>query len=389
LGGDQSCGFCCCLAFLKVSIFDTNFNWEKVDLGALLQIDKITMQEAEQALTALIYAPGAATEHNAVAICEQGVFGLQNQVQIKLQAEREAATDETDAAARLATVRHEYMIDLVTCVREAAQHSNVRDALNKAVESAKASNIQLDTIAALEQQKKALEEQVSRLSGGNVSLTDADDSGNVVEVVGSGNSSETIVVPVDSDGKPDGGNSMLERIAAGIRTIDALIKALREGDNTITSDSFKNALTEMKAAAAEAAAASADPVMTELLATAVKRNTHIQSPAERSAVQQQIRARSRRSGTNQLGEEPRKAVAVEKQDTVLELLNELSETEKAPSKRRLLGAEPDDAAALSDTGVATKRADGATAQLLSDAVQSKAGGSAKAAAKWYAVLRLP
>jgi hypothetical protein len=224
LGGDQSCGFCCCLAFLKVSIFDKNFNWEKVDLGELLQTETLTIQEAEQALTALIYAPGAATEHNAIAICEQGIFGLQNQVQIKLQAEREAATDEADATARLATVRHEYTIDLVKCIREAAQHSNVRDALNKAVESAKASNIQLDTIAALEQQKKAMEEYVSRTSGGNVSLTDADDSGNINEVVGSGNSSKTIAVAVNSDGKPDGGNSMLERIASGIRNIDALIK---------------------------------------------------------------------------------------------------------------------------------------------------------------------
>jgi hypothetical protein len=222
-GGGSSRGFCCSLAFLKVSISDKNFNWEKVDLGALLQIEKLTMQEAEQVITALIYAPGAATEHN-VAICEQGVFGLQNQVKVKLQAEREAATDEADAAARLATVRHEYMIDLVTCVREAAQHSNVRDALNKAVENAKASNIQLDTIADLEQQKKAMEEAVSRMSGGNVSLTDAHDSGNINEVAGSGNSSETIAVSVNSDGKPDGGNSMLERIASGIRNIDALIK---------------------------------------------------------------------------------------------------------------------------------------------------------------------
>ena len=380
--GDQSRGFCCCLAFLKVSISDKNFNWEKVDLGALLQIEKLTMQEAEQAVTALIYAPGAATEHNAVAICEQGIFGLQNQVQIKLQAEREAATDETDAAARLATVRHEYMIDLVTCVREAAQHSNVRDALNKAVESAKASNIQLDTIAALEQQKKAMEEAVSRMSGGNVSLTDAHDSGNINEVVGSGNSSETIAVSVNSDGKSDGGNSMLERIAAGIRTIDALIKALREGDNTITSDSFKNALTELKAAQAEAAVASPTPVMTELLANTVKRNTHIQSPAERLAAQQQIKARSRRSGANRLGEKQAasKAIAVEeKDDTVLDLLNDLRETPKASSKRRLLGAKPDDAAALSDTDKAAEKTskDGTQTQLLSDTVGTKVGAQAK------------
>jgi len=279
---------CLCLTFAaaeKVGIFDKNFNWEKVDLGELLQTETITIQEAEQALTALIYAPGAATEHNAIAICEQGIFGLQNQVQIKLQAEREAATDEADATARLATVRHEYTIDLVKCIREAAQHSNVRDALNKAVESAKASNIQLDTIAALEQQKKAMEEYVSRMSGGNVSLTDADDSGNINEVVGSGNSSETIAVAVNSDGKPDGGNSMLERIAAGIRSIDALIKALREGDNSITSDSFKNALAELKATQAEATAALPTPVVTELLANIVKRNMHIQSRAERLAVQ--------------------------------------------------------------------------------------------------------
>jgi hypothetical protein len=384
LGGDQSCGFCCCLAFLKVSIFDKNFNWEKVDLGELLQTETLTIQEAEQALTALIYAPGAATEHNAIAICEQGIFGLQNQVQIKLQAEREAATDEADATARLATVRHEYTIDLVKCIREAAQHSNVRDALNKAVESAKASNIQLDTIAALEQQKKAMEEYVSRMSGGNVSLTDADDSGNINEVVGSGNSSETIAVAVNSDGKPDGGNSMLERIAAGIRSIDALIKALREGDNSITSDSFQNALAELKATQAEATAALPTPVVTELLANTVKRNTHIQSAAERLAVQQQIKARSRRSGANRLGEKQAasKAVAAEeKEDTVLELLNDLSETPKSSlSKRRLLGAKPDDAAALSDTDMAAEKTskDGAQTQLLSDTVGTKGGAQAKA-----------
>jgi hypothetical protein len=106
---------------LKVSIADKNFNWEKVDLGSRLPGEKITMQQAEQAVTALIYAPGAATEHNAIAVCENGIFGLQNQVKIKLLAERAAATNEADAAARLAAVRQEYMFDLITCVREAAQ----------------------------------------------------------------------------------------------------------------------------------------------------------------------------------------------------------------------------------------------------------------------------
>ncbi len=143
-------------------------------------------------------------------------------MQIKLLAESEAATNEADAAARLAAVRQEYMFDLITCVREAAQHSNVRDALNKALASAKESNLQVDPIAALEQQKKLMERAVARMSGGNVSLTD-DDSG-INEVVGSGNSSETIAVSLSSDGKPDGGSSALERIASGIQTIDTLIK---------------------------------------------------------------------------------------------------------------------------------------------------------------------
>jgi hypothetical protein len=377
---------------LKVRITDKNFNWEKVDLGARLQGEKITMQQAEHAVTALIYAPGAATEHNAIAICEKGIFGLQNQVQIKLLAEREAATSEADAAARLAAVRKEYTFDLINCVREAAQHSNVRDALNKALSSAQESNIQVDPIATLEQQKRLMERAVTRMSGGNVSLTD-DDSGNVNEVVGSGNSSETVSVSVNSDGKPDGSSSELERIASGIRTMDTLIKALREGE-TITSDSYQNALAELKAAHVEATAALPTAVVTELLANAAKRNTHIQSPAERLKAQQQTEALRRRSG--QLREKPRKAAAVEeKQDMVLELLDELAEPQRTSNKRRVLGAQPDDSAELTDTVTAAEQTrndgtDGAEAQLLSDGVQIKASDSDKAATKWgYAVLRLP
>jgi hypothetical protein len=59
---------------LKVSIADKNFNWEKVDLGARLPGEKITMQQAEQAVTALIYAPGAATEHNCRRRLRAGDF---------------------------------------------------------------------------------------------------------------------------------------------------------------------------------------------------------------------------------------------------------------------------------------------------------------------------
>jgi hypothetical protein len=121
--------------------------------------------------------------------------------------------------------------------------------------------------------------------------------------------------------------------------------------------------------------------MTELLANTVKRNTHIQSPAERLAVQQQIKARSRRSGANvRLGEKPRMAVAAEeKDDTVLELLNDFAPTPKASSKRRLLGAKPDDAAALSDTDKAAEKTskDGTQTQLLSDTVGTKVGAQAK------------
>ena len=377
---------------LKVRITDKNFNWEKVDLGARLKGEKITMQQAEHAVTALIYAPGAATEHNAIAICEKGIFGLQNQVQIKLLAEREAATSEADAAARLAAVRKEYMFDLVNCVREAAQHSNVRDALNRALSSAQESHIQVDPIAILEQQKRLMERAVTRMSGGNVSLTDSDDSGNVNEVVGSGNSSETVSVSVNSDGKPDGSSSELERIASGIRTMDTLIKALREGE-TITSDSYQNALAELKAAHVEATAALPTAVATELLANAAKRNTHIQSPAERLKAQQQTEALRRRSG--QLREKPRKAAAVEeKQDTVLDLLDELAGAQRTSNKRRVLGAQPDDSAELTDTIAAAEQTrkdgtDGAEAQLLSDGVQIKASDSDEAATKWYAILRLP
>jgi hypothetical protein len=187
--------------------------------------------------------------------------------------------------------------------------------LNRALSSAQESHIQVDPIAILEQQKRLMERAVTRMSGGNVSLTDSDDSGNVNEVVGSGNSSETVSVSVNSDGKPDGSSSELERIASGIRTMDTLIKALREGE-TITSDSYQNALAELKAAHVEATAALPTAVVTELLANAAKRNTHIQSPAERLKAQQQTEALRRRSG--QLREKPRKAAAVEeKQDMVL------------------------------------------------------------------------
>ena len=232
----------------KIGIHDKAFEWAKVDLGARLKDDPISKSIAEQAVTALLYAPGAATEYNAIAICEKGVFGLQNQVQLKLKAEREAATDETDAAARLATVRLQYNQDLTTCVQEAAQHANVREALNAALASAKASNIDVDRIEGLEKQKKALEAMVTSLSNGTVSLKDAGDSGSVEEVIGSGNSTVEELVPENSGGKPDGNNDMLERIADDIRSIDTLIAALKEGGNSTSSDSFKNALAALNAA---------------------------------------------------------------------------------------------------------------------------------------------
>jgi hypothetical protein len=369
----------------KVSIHDKAFEWAKVDLGARLKDDPISTQTAEQAVMALLYAPGAATEFNAIAICENGVFGLQNQVQLKLKAEQEAATDETDAAARLAAVRLQYNQDLTTCVQEAAQHANVREALNAALASAKASNIDVDRIEALEKQKKALEAMVTSLSNGTVSLKDAGDSGSVEEVIGSGNSTVEELVPVNSGGKPDGNNDMLERIADDIRSIDTLIAALKEGGNSTSSDSFKNALASLTKARSEQIAASPTPATTELIAMTAIRNTHLVSPAERKRNQN----KPVRSATGANRENPRKTVAELKDDTVLELLNDVSA--KDSNKRRLLQTKPDSETALSDTGLATKSADGAAlaAQLLSDTVQSKAGGSDKAAAKWYALLRLP
>ena len=50
--------------------------------------DPISITTAEQGIAALLYTP--ATEFNAIHICEKGVFGLQSQVQVKLQAEQEA-----------------------------------------------------------------------------------------------------------------------------------------------------------------------------------------------------------------------------------------------------------------------------------------------------------
>ncbi len=378
---------CFCMSFAaagKIGIHDKAFEWSKVDLGARLKDDPISKSIAEQAVTALLYAPGAATEFNAIAICEKGVFGLQNQVQLKLKAEREAATDETDAAARLTAVRLQYMEDLTTCIQEAAQHANVREALNAALASAKASNIDVDRIESLEKQKKALEAMVTSLSNGTVSLNDAGDSGSVEEVIGSGNSTVEEPVPENSGGKPDGNNAMLERIADDIRSIDTLIAALKEGGNSTSSDSFKNALASLTKARSEQIAASPTPATTQLIATTAIRNTHLVSPAER------IRNQNKpvRSATGANRQKPRNAPAAEpKDDTVLELLNDLSATNS--NTRRLLEAEPDSDTALSDTGAATKRADGAAAQLLSDAVESKASDSDKAAAKWYAVLRLP
>ena len=131
-------------------------------------------------------------------------------------------------------------------------------------------------------------------------------------------------------------------------------------------------------------AASPTPATTELIAMTAIRNTHLVSPAERKRNQN----KPVRSATGANRQKPRNAPAAEpKVDTVLELLSDLST--KDSNTRRLLEAEPDSETALSDTGVATKRADGAAAQLLSDAVESKASDSDKAAAKWYAVLRLP
>jgi len=356
---------CFCISFAasaKVSIHDKAFEWAKVDLGARLKDDPISKSTAEQAITALVYAPGTATQFNAIAICEKGVFGLQNQVQLKLKAELEVATDETDAAARAAAVRHQYMEDLATCIQEAAQHANVRGALNAALASAKASNIEVDRIEILEKQKKALEEKVTSLSNGTVSLKDSGDSESVEEVIGSGNSTVEEPVPENSGDKPDGNNDMLERIADDIRSIDTLIAALKEGGNSTSSDSFKNALAALTKARSEQIAASPTPATTELIATTAIRNTHLVSPAEGNR------------------EKSRKAAAEPKEDTVLELLNDLSAT--SSNKRRLLEAAPNSETALSDTGVATKRADISAAQLLSDAVETKAGDSDKAAAKW-------
>jgi hypothetical protein len=55
---------------------------------------------AEAAITALLYAPGAATETNAVALCEKGIFGLQNQVELKLKAEQAAAAEAIEVIRR-------------------------------------------------------------------------------------------------------------------------------------------------------------------------------------------------------------------------------------------------------------------------------------------------
>jgi hypothetical protein len=76
------------------------------------------------------------------------------------------------------------------------------------------------------------------------------------------------------------------------------------------------------------------------------------------------------------------------------LLDELAEPQRTSNKRRVLGAQPDDSAELTDTVTAAEQTrkdgtDGAEAQLLSDGVQIKASDSDKAATKWYAVLRLP
>jgi hypothetical protein len=302
---------CCCLclcatfaAAVKVSIHDKAFEWSKVDLGARLK-DPISRQTAEQAVMALIYAPGAATEFNAVAICEKGVFGLQNQVRLKLTAEQEVATDETDAAARLAAVRLQYDQDLTTCVQEAAQHANVRAALNAALASAKASNIDVDRIKGLKKQKKALEAMVTSLSNGTASLKDAGDSAK------------------KSGGKPDRNNAIkLKMIADDIRSIDTLIAALEEGGNSTSSHSFKNVLASLTKAWSEKIAASPTPAKIRKIPVPTSSNR----------------------------ENPRKAAAEPKDDTLLVLQNDVSA--KDSNKRRLLNSD-------------------------------------MAAAKWYSLLRLP
>jgi ATP-dependent DNA ligase len=131
----------------------------------------------------------------------------------------------------------------------------------------------------------------------------------------------------------------------------------------------------LKAAHAEATAALPTAVMTELLASTSKRNTHMQSPAERLQAQQQIKALRRQTEATQGRRRE------EKQDTVLDLLDELDETLlRRSSKRHVLGALPDDAAEaeLSDAAAEKTSTDGTQAQLLSDTVGAKGGAQAKA-----------
>ena len=254
----------------KLSIHDKAFDWSKVELGLVLNEEPITLSVAEAAITALLYAPGAATETNAVALCEKGIFGLQNQVELKLKAEQAAAEGPEEAQARLDAVRKEYLADLSKCVRNASQYENVRATVNAALNSAKTSNMVVDPVESLEQQKKALELMVRHFSNGTVTLSDSTDSGRVQEVVGSGNETVEVAVAANPDGEPDGGNSQLERIASDIRQIDELIRAAREGGST-SSETFHNALAALSKARSEEIAMSPTPAMTELLATEVTR----------------------------------------------------------------------------------------------------------------------
>jgi len=281
----------------KVGIYDSSFEWAKVDLGALLKDDPISITTAEQGIAALLYTP--ATEFNAIHICEKGVFGLQSQVQVKLQAELAVAKDADEAAARVAAVRIKYIGDLTKCVQEAAQHENVRVALNAALASAKASNIVVDSAEALELQKKALEGLIAQYSDNA---------------------------------------AQRERITADIQNIDTLIAAHKEGGNSASSDSFKNALAALNAARSEQVATLAPA--TELIAQPA-------NGAER--------------------EKPHEAAATEpKEDTVLSLLDELSEAEDSNNKRRILEAEPDSAARSAVEQAST------TTQLLAEKVEIKA-----------------
>ena len=90
----------------KLSIHDKAFDWSKVELGLVLNEEPITLSVAEAAITALLYAPGAATETNALALCEKGIFGLQNKVELKLKAEQ-AAAEGADAKTTTTPVEHD------------------------------------------------------------------------------------------------------------------------------------------------------------------------------------------------------------------------------------------------------------------------------------------